>query len=165
MLYCGLRPHEIAYIQGKDINKNVLHVRGTKSADADRYVPIPDVLKRVLPEIEDEEYLIKSLSGAIPVIESHREKMWRSFKKELGNYIDIADDLVPYCLRHTYCTDLQDAGIPINVARELMGHSTIVLTSKIYTHHSEETFNKTIQCINSHTNLHTYDVSSAADEN
>lgn len=164
MLYCGLRPHETAYIQGRDIKENVLHVRGTKSADADRYVPLPEVLRRVLPEIEDEEYLIKSLSGASPVRESHRRKMWRSFKKELGSCIDTADDLVPYCLRHTYCTDLQDAGIPINVAREFMGHSTIVLTSKIYTHHSQKTFNSAAELINSHIYSHTYDVLSAADE-
>ena len=150
MLYCGLRPHETAYIQGKDVNGNVLHVRGTKSADADRYIPIPEVLKEVLPEIGDEEYFIKSLSGVSPIKESHRRKMWNSFKKELGRYIDVAGDLVPYCLRHTYCTDLQDAGIPINVAREFMGHSTISLTSKVYTHHSETTFFKAAEQINSH---------------
>ena len=25
----------------------------------------------------------------------------------------VAPDLVPYCLRHTYCTDLQRAGVPL----------------------------------------------------
>ena len=49
----------------------------------------------------------------------------------------VASDLVPYCLRHTYCTDLQAAGVPINVARELMGHSDISMTAKIYTHSSQ----------------------------
>ena len=154
MLYCGIRPHEAACIQGKDVNGNILHVRGTKSSDADRYIPIPEVLRKVLPEIGAEEYLIKSLSGVSPIKESHRRKMWNSFKKELGRYIDVADDLVPYCLRHTYCTDLQDAGIPINVARELMGHSTIVLTSKIYTHHSQKTFDNALELINSHIYSH-----------
>ena len=46
----------------------------------------------------------------------------------------IAPDLSLYCMRHTYCTDLQAAGVPINVARDLMGHSDISLTAKIYTH-------------------------------
>ena len=45
----------------------------------------------------------------------------------------VAEDLVAYCLRHTYCTDLQRAGVPINVAKYLMGHSDISVTSKIYT--------------------------------
>lgn len=75
----------------------------------------------------------------------------------------VADDLVPYCLRHTYCTDLQSAGVPINVARELMGHSDISITAKIYTHHSEIDFDNAKQLINklhnpesenSHTNSH-----------
>ena len=46
----------------------------------------------------------------------------------------VAPDLVLYCLRHTYCTDLQRAGVPINVAKYLMGHSDISVTAAIYTH-------------------------------
>ena len=37
----------------------------------------------------------------------------------------VPDDFFLYNLRHTFCTDLQSAGVPINVARELMGHSSI----------------------------------------
>ena len=50
----------------------------------------------------------------------------------------VAADLVPYCLRHTYCTDLRAAGVPIEVAKDLMGHADISLTAKIYSH-AEET--------------------------
>lgn len=46
----------------------------------------------------------------------------------------VASDLVPYCLRHTFCTDLKAAGVPVDVARDLMGHSTIALTAEIYSH-------------------------------
>jgi integrase len=49
----------------------------------------------------------------------------------------VAPDFVPYCLRHTYCTDLQDKGVPINIAKYLMGHANISVTAKIYTHISE----------------------------
>lgn len=48
--------------------------------------------------------------------------------------------LVPYDLRHTYCTDLERAGVPINVASQLMGHSSIEITAKIYTHTTEDVF-------------------------
>ena len=104
----------------------------------------------MLPAIRPEGYFIKSLRGIAPTKESHRAKLWNHFKKELKKYIDIADDLVPYCFRHTYCTDLQDAGVPINLAREFMGHSSITLTSRIYTHHSEKSFNNAKECINMH---------------
>ena len=40
------------------------------------------------------------------------------------------------------------AGVPINVARELMGHSDISITSKIYTHSSTESFDSAADAIN-----------------
>lgn len=46
----------------------------------------------------------------------------------------IAPDLVPYCLRHTYCTDLQRRGVDIETVKYLMGHEDISTTSNIYTH-------------------------------
>ena len=51
-------------------------------------------------------------------------------------------------MRHTYCTDLQAAGVPINVAKELMGHSDIALTARIYTHKSEEAFESAAALMN-----------------
>lgn len=52
----------------------------------------------------------------------------------------LSPDLEPYLLRHTFCTDCQAAGVPINVAKELMGHSDISVTAKIYTHMVDEVF-------------------------
>ncbi|WP_281692945.1 tyrosine-type recombinase/integrase [Agathobaculum desmolans] len=43
-----------------------------------------------------------------------------------------------YDLRHTYCTDLERAGVPINVAAKLMGHSSVKVTERIYTHTGED---------------------------
>ena len=40
-------------------------------------------------------------------------------------------------LRHTFFTDCQAAGVPLNVAKELMGHSDM---AKIYTHMVDEVF-------------------------
>lgn len=51
-----------------------------------------------------------------------------------------APDFEPYLLRHTFCTDCQAAGVPINVAKEWMGHSDISVTAKIYTHMVDEVF-------------------------
>ena len=52
----------------------------------------------------------------------------------------VADDLTPYCLRHTYATDLQSADVPINVAKDFLGHKSITMTSQIYTHPSVDAF-------------------------
>lgn len=55
-------------------------------------------------------------------------------KSKPRNGHKIAPDLVLYCLRHTYCTDLQRSGIPLETARYLMGHEDISTTANIYTH-------------------------------
>jgi integrase len=142
MLFCGLRPHECSFIQGKDITDNLLHIRGIKSENADRYVPIPCILP--LPELQDNEYLFKNLT------ENKRNRWWKELKEKLGDV-----DWTPYCLRHTYCTDLEEAGVPINVARQLMGHSNITLTSKIYTHTTQKTFESVAVTMDSfHTHSH-----------
>ena len=142
LLYCGLRPHEAEWIKGSDIVNGVLHIRGTKSKNADRYVPIPSFLG--LPELNDEEYLFEHLT------EQKRNRWWKSLKKDLGNV-----DWTPYCLRHTYCTDLEKAGVPINVAKQLMGHSEISITSNIYTHTGDDVFKSVAILIESfHNNSH-----------
>jgi len=73
-------------------------------------------------------------------------RLWNSFAKELDLHMGaeaqdgkiihhaIAPDLTLYCLRHTFCTDLQRGGVAINIAKELMGHSSIAVTADIYTH-------------------------------
>lgn len=141
MLYSGLRPSECALIQGKDVKDNKLHVRGTKSKTADRWTIIPNIL--TLPKIKSNEYFFPNLN------EQKRKRWWNSFKKEMSKYIDVEEDLTPYCLRHTFCTDLEEIGVPINIARQLMGHSNIELTSKIYTHTSDEAWNLAAERINS----------------
>ncbi len=70
-------------------------------------------------------------------------------KRKIKTLSIVADDLVPYCLRHTYCTDLQDKGVPINVAKYLMGHANIAITAKIYTHISDVAIDTAAALINS----------------
>lgn len=60
-------------------------------------------------------------------------------RKEFTGELPLASDFVPYCLRHTYCTDLKDKGIDIRDAQYLMGHADITTTANIYTHGSADT--------------------------
>ena len=46
----------------------------------------------------------------------------------------IDPKISPYYLRHTYCTRLAEEQVDIKVAQYLMGHYSIEMTSKIYTH-------------------------------
>lgn len=84
------------------------------------------------------EHAGKSLSHLQKLRRVMRELFSRARKSRLIPYDPsedlVAKDLTPYCLRHTFCTDLERAGVPINVAKDLMGHSDIAVTANIYTH-------------------------------
>ena len=69
-------------------------------------------------------------------------------KRKMKTLSVVADDFVPYCLRHTYCTDLQNKGVPINIAKYLMGHSNISVTASIYTHISDTAIDNAALLIN-----------------
>ena len=165
MLYCGCRPQEVSRLRMADFDaeRKVLTVTqarktdGTtgspKSASGVREIPVPDNLVRFLVQLDKEpnELMITSEQGR-PLTGTSQRRMWKKFKRQMEiengaelfrrQVVDpvLPDDFVPYCYRHTYCTDLQDAGVPVTVAQRLMGHSSIKVTADIYTHHSKESF-------------------------
>lgn len=131
-----------------------------KSASGVRSVPVPASLWADLsPQIPAnlQGYIFLDSRGE-RLSKTAIRRRWQSFRRaldiELGAELEIdengapllrygvptilrsviADDLTLYCYRHTYCTDLEAAGVSINVAKYLMGHSSITLTAKIYSH-------------------------------
>lgn len=44
----------------------------------------------------------------------------------------LSPDIVTYCLRHTFGTDMQRGDVPIEVTKYLMGHADISTTANIY---------------------------------
>ena len=159
MLFCGCRPSEVANIRACDIKSvngiNLLHIRGTKTENAVRDVPIPDYLIERIPETDSPfDYLFtNSVGGKLSI--SNMNRLGKAFKRalnismgcqvyrnELVPPFPLAPDFVPYDLRHTYCTDLQKQGIDIRTAQHLMGHSTITLTADVYSHMDDETLSE-----------------------
>ena len=49
----------------------------------------------------------------------------------------ISFDIVPYDLRHSFCTMCRDAGVEINTCRKWMGHSDAKMILKVYDSVSE----------------------------
>lgn len=168
MLWCGLRPQEVAALRWEDIDQinHTIYVQRawkrdgslgeTKSASGNRVVPIPPQLwVRLAHRIPESGYLLRPANA--PYYNRYEIRhAWQAFRRDLDVALGaecishrgkllikksvIADDLQMYCLRHTYCTDLQSAGVPINIAKELMGHSDISITAQIYTHMSDDAF-------------------------
>lgn len=176
MLYCGLRPGEVAALIWKDVDldKNVIHVRQALKSDGTistpktsagvRDVPIPTVFaERLRKEKKDPFSLVctnsqggRYTSSSMQALfeyfqnEMNRAAGCRTFKGKLLPPFATEPGLSLYCYRHTYCTDLQAAGVPINVAKELMGHSSIAVTAQIYTHKSDAAFNNAAALINAY---------------
>lgn len=160
LLYTGMRPGETAALTWSDVDfdHNEIHVhaamesgastiKGPKTSAGVRDIPIHANLRPRLLAARGKPFdpVFKTGAGNRQNEDSLR-RLWTGFKRDLDIFMGakvyrnkitvsvVADDLVPYCLRHTFCTDLQRAGVSLNVAKELMGHSDIQMTANIYTH-------------------------------
>lgn len=165
MLCCGLRPAEIRRMEWDwiDFDNAILTVGKSKTkVGTGRKIPMPPQLVKALQEHKaknlNEQYVfVRCKNPSLPMDENAFYHAWHNFKREMDiangatvyrNQITkstLAEDLEPYLLRHTFCTDCQAAGVPINVAKELMGHSDISVTAKIYTHMVDEVFEQNRQ--------------------
>lgn len=159
LLYTGMRPGETAALTWSDVDfgNHEIHVhaakesgnrniKGPKTASGVRDIPIhAALLPRLLAAKGKPFSLVFPTKAGTVQNESSIRRMWNSFisdvEEELGRH---AEGLTPYCLRHTFCTDLQRAGVPINVAKALMGHADIQTTANIYTHRDSETLHSGI---------------------
>ena len=149
MLYCGCRPSEAYACKLSDIIQTndiyLLHIKGTKTVMADRFVPLPYWLYELFID-NDGEYICQ-LSNGSKVSRDYMKLVWASYKRtinlkmgaktyrnQLIEPLPLSSDIVQYCLRHTYCTNLAKAKIDIRTAQKLMGHADIQMTANIYTH-------------------------------
>ena len=148
ILQTGARPAEAMKLIGKDIDHSnrLLHIRGTKTYNSDRYVPIPSDLYEIIRYTAPFLPICPNTVGKPYNKDSYR-KLRDRLKRELNLSMGtktyrnalvppyaLADDFEPYCLRHTYCTDLCKAGVDVRTAQRLMGHANISITADIYTH-------------------------------
>ena len=180
MLFCGCRPQEVAALRMKnvDLDNKILHITEARKADdviknpktesGNRDIPIPDYLYHYLAKLNKHpnDYVCTNTQGNM-ITRSSQNSLWKRFKREMEiengaelfrNAIvepTLAEDFVPYCYRHTYCTDLQDAGVPVTVAKQLMGHRDIKVTAEIYTHHSKQSFEDARKKINAYNGKNT----------
>lgn len=160
MYYCGLRPSEVAALTWKDVDlkQNILTVNkaikkdgtvgATKSAAGVREVPIPINLSTVLLGHRKSPFSLVCEQANGYHTKSSMRKMWDSIRKAMSQELGYEFDYRMYDIRHTYCTNLEKQGVPINIASRLMGHSDISITSKIYTHASDEAIEIARRCIN-----------------
>lgn len=159
ILETGCRPSEAQGIIGKDIDheKKLLHIRGTKTPNSDRFVPIPERLYQDIKDTKPFDHITVQGPSAYRRL---RDRLYREMNLSMGakTYrhklippFPLAEDFTPYCLRHTYCTDLCKAGVDVRTAQKLMGHANISITSNIYTHVDQGEILKAAEKISAYT--------------
>lgn len=132
-------------------------VNGKPKSEAGlREIPILPPLRPVIEALPAEGLVCVSSSGK-PVTKAAVRANWASFCFRLENIYNgckpmaspkergykasewkSLPDILMYDLRHTFCSMLYDADVDVKTAQYLMGHSTLDMTLKIYTHLSEK---------------------------
>lgn len=132
MLRCGLRVSEACALAWDDIDLPTLTLRVNRGkGDADRVAYLsPDVergLRLWLARRPDSPHLFPSrkVKGA-HIGRRNVFVMMKTYLREA----EVSGSYSPHCLRHTFATQLLNAGVTLEVLKELMGHRSIRMTLK-----------------------------------
>jgi len=130
MLRCGLRVSEVCALTWDAIDVHAGTVRINRGkGQVDRIVYLSPDVEQAL-----EVWRAHHTPGLylFPSPKRYRAHLFRSQINGLMNQYLAAAGLTrhysPHCLRHTFATHLLNAGVPLEVLKELMGHHSIQLT-------------------------------------
>lgn len=123
LLYTGLRASELLALTDDDIHleERWMHVRGTKTGNADRVVPLH---RDILPVMQ------RHLGSGKPFPGSYNQLRDAVQKITSGRF-------TAHECRHTFITAATECGVDIVCLRKMVGHSSGV-TEDVYTHISTE---------------------------
>ena len=123
-LLTGCRCSEALALRWADIDEEAgfIHVRGTKTQRADRYVPLFPQIRPLLAQLpHGSENLFPYTHYAV---KSHFERL----KRKYGFSFRLHD------LRHTFATRCIESGISVFTVSKWLGHSSVTTTARIYAH-------------------------------
>ena len=177
LLGTGLRASELYGLTKADIDfdRRCIHVRRQlcrtaekpyfvtppKTKSGIRNVPMTDavymalmrvVKARTAPKVElpvdgHSGFLFLDKSG-MPKVAMHLENYMRGlqarFEKAYGKPVPR---ITPHVLRHTFCTNVQQAGLDVKSLQYLMGHSNASVTLDVYTHSSFDSVERAFEQI------------------
>ena len=148
-LFCGMRRSEILGLLKTDIYDNAVHINKVrmhfnkqdiiqtpKTKSSDRVLSVPEFILEDIKKMQEEqksrprqsEYLIQNLWGDPP------SSYW--VDKRMSELIEQNDlpHITMHGLRHSYTSMLINEGIPIAEVSSELGHSSIDITLRTYTH-------------------------------
>lgn len=141
----------------------VYHVEKPKTESGVRFIPMSDEVYQSLKNIirnrmkPRKEMMVDGFTGFLlldkngnPKVGLHLEHhMQWTMKKYRRTQEDPLPTITPHVLRHTFCTNMANAGMDLKSLQYLMGHSDAGVTMNVYTHasydHAEKSMQKILQ--------------------
>lgn len=172
MLGTGLRVSEFCGLTKRDLdfeNRRIrvdhqlsrtrhgkYYVEKTKTESGIRYIPMSEQvyqsLKNMLANRQrvKREIMIDGYSGFImldrggnPKIALHIQHFMKRLRNKYNeSYASQLPPITPHVLRHTFCTNMANAGMDVKSLQYLMGHSDVIITMNVYTHSNYENAEK-----------------------
>lgn len=161
---CGLRRGEIAALMWSDIDMIEKTVSITKSYDFKEFKIKPPKTKagvRVVPiPTPTVIYLMNQPRNSVLVVNEQGKRLtgrqwearWEKFLGEMAAQSGavfgtqkVIERFTLHELRHTYATNLKDAGVIPKDAQYLLGHADIATTMNTYTHTDEDSHKNAVQ--------------------
>lgn len=154
ILRCGLRRNEVLNVEWQDVTGDTLHIRReiTKSDSGVRDIPLDDETRMVieLRKIMVEDSLAAAGGRIAPTDKlccglDGRPLTLAALKIYWVRHRPV--DCTLHELRHTYLTNLAQAGVHPAVMQRLAGHSSMRTTMQIYTHVHQDDMRKAVDAL------------------
>ncbi|WP_170765453.1 tyrosine-type recombinase/integrase [Ruegeria lacuscaerulensis] len=142
-LYSGCRVSELANLKARDVGGHVfgIYVAPLKSCRG-RYVILPDEgMSFFLDQIDglDDEDRVFRMSSGKPWTGCHKHLF-----KDAVRRAELPDGFVFHGLRHTYASQLVQAGTPLAIVAKQLGHTNTDTVSRTYGHLCSESIESEI---------------------
>ena len=131
--HCGLRVSEIAHLKIRDLDTDQGLVTVIGKGDKERTVPMTEALKELLKRYlagkpaKVGPYLFPSPRNSERPIHPHFLETWVK-KAASWAHFEHPDELTVHVLRHSFGTQLAESGASVYEIRDLMGHSSIMVS-------------------------------------
>ena len=153
--FCGLTDRDIDF-ENRTINvdhqlqysgKKSYRIETPKTENGIRKIPMSDrvleALQRVMQNRKNSNFTVDGYTGFLFLTRNGTPKMYigydAMFRKLVGKYNKSHEESLPavttpHTLRHTFCTNMANAGMNPKALQYLMGHANITMTLNYYAH-------------------------------